>query len=163
MTGSAQYPPPGPSRLHQVLRDLQISSQSQIDVATLRRLADFTNADTLVYGQYVRAGEQIRIDATVLDLRRDTSTTVKQDVASEKELLTGVDEFFEDRYLPRLAALRCSLDETTVAVGGESAPHREVVLVLVEIAPPQADKFAESKSGEREASERALAERMEAR
>jgi serine/threonine protein kinase/tetratricopeptide (TPR) repeat protein len=78
-------------RLHQILHDLQISSQSQVDVATLRRLADFTNADTVVYGQYVKAGEQIRIDTTVLDLRHDSSSTVKTDVASEKDLITAVD------------------------------------------------------------------------
>ncbi|HEX4488755.1 MAG TPA: tetratricopeptide repeat protein [Terriglobales bacterium] len=88
---SAQVRMVSADRLHQVLRDLQISSQSQVDVATLKRLADFTNADTVVYGQYVKAGEQIRIDATVLDLRNDRSTVIKQDVASEKELLTGVD------------------------------------------------------------------------
>ena len=83
-------------RLHQILHDLQISSQSQIDVATLRRLADFTNADTLVYGQYVKAGEQIRIDTTVLDLRHDTSSTLKTDVASEKDLIAGVDSLAKD-------------------------------------------------------------------
>ncbi len=83
-------------RLHQVLHDLQISSQSQVDVATLRRLADFTNADTLVYGQYVKAGEQIRIDTTVLDLRHDSSSTLKTDVASEKELIPGVDALAQE-------------------------------------------------------------------
>ena len=78
-------------RLHQILHDLQISSQSQIDVATLHRLADFTNADTVVYGQYVKAGDQIRIDTTVLDLRHDSSSTLKTDVANEKDLITAVD------------------------------------------------------------------------
>ena len=78
-------------RLHQILHDLQISPQSEVDVATLRRLADFTNADTVVYGQYVKSGEQIRIDTTVLDLRHDSSSTLKTDVASEKDLITAVD------------------------------------------------------------------------
>lgn len=83
-------------RLHQNLHDLQISSQSQVDVATLRRLADFINADTLVYGQYVKAGEQIRIDTTVLDVRHDTSSTIKTDVASDKDLISGVDSLAKD-------------------------------------------------------------------
>ena len=77
-------------RLHQILHDLQISPQSEVDVATLRRLADFTNADTVVYGQYVKSGG-IRIDTTVLDLRHDSSSTLKTDVASEKDLITAVD------------------------------------------------------------------------
>ncbi|HZD32778.1 MAG TPA: serine/threonine-protein kinase, partial [Candidatus Angelobacter sp.] len=38
-----------PSRLQQALRDLHISPQSQLDLSTLKRIADFTNADTVVY------------------------------------------------------------------------------------------------------------------
>ena len=83
-------------RLHQILHDLQISNQSQVDVATLRRLADFTNADTVVYGQYVKAGDQIRIDTTVLDLRHDSSSTIKTDVPNEKDLITGVDSLAKE-------------------------------------------------------------------
>ena len=41
-----------PSRLQQVLRDLHISPQSQLDLSMLKRIADFTSADTIVYGQY---------------------------------------------------------------------------------------------------------------
>ena len=83
-------------RLHQVLHDLHISTQSEVDVATLRRVAEFTNADTLVYGQYLKLGDQIRIDTTVLDLRHDTSSPLKTDVPSEKDLLTGVDTLAKD-------------------------------------------------------------------
>ena len=91
--------------------DLHISSQSQVDVATLRRLAEFTNADTLVYGQYVKLGRAgICIDTTVLDLRHDTSSTLKTDVASEKELLGGVDALAKD-VRQKLAATPESLAE----------------------------------------------------
>jgi len=84
------------NRLQQVLHDLHISSQSQADVATLRRLAEFTNADTIVYGQYTKIGDAIRIDATVLDLQRDSSSTVRTDVANEKQLLGGIDQLAND-------------------------------------------------------------------
>ncbi len=80
-----------PDRLHQVLTDLHISGSSQADLATLRRVAEFTNASTIIYGQYVGAGGQIRIEATIRDLSRDTPTVVKLDVPSEKDLLTSVD------------------------------------------------------------------------
>ena len=80
-----------PDRLHQVLTDLHISGSSQADLATLKRVAEFTSADTIIYGQYVGAGGQIRIDATIRDLAHDTNTVVKLDVPSEKELLTSVD------------------------------------------------------------------------
>lgn len=84
------------NRLQQVLHDLHISSQSQTDVATLRRLAEFINADTIVYGQYTRTGDAIRIDATVLDLQRDSSSRLRTDVPNEKELLGGVDRLAND-------------------------------------------------------------------
>jgi serine/threonine protein kinase/tetratricopeptide (TPR) repeat protein len=85
-----------PDRLHQVLTDLHISGSSQVDVAVLRRLAEFTNAETIVYGQYVRAGGQIRIDTTILDLTHDTRFTLKTEVPSEKDLLTSVDALAGD-------------------------------------------------------------------
>ena len=80
-----------PDRLHQVLQDLHISGSSQVDVATLRRLAEFTNAGTVVFGQYVRAGSQIRIETTILDLASDSRTVLTTDVPDEKNLLSSVD------------------------------------------------------------------------
>jgi serine/threonine protein kinase/tetratricopeptide (TPR) repeat protein len=80
-----------PSRLQQVLRDLHISPQSQLDLSTLKRIADFTNADTVVYGQYAKFGDQIRINATVYDLKKDRNFELKTEVPSEKDLLEGLD------------------------------------------------------------------------
>ena len=80
-----------PDRLHQVLTDLHITGSSQADVATLRRVAEFLNAETIIYGQYVGAGDEIRIEATIRNLSRDTTLVVRTDVPSEKELLTSVD------------------------------------------------------------------------
>src|ERR1017187_2067940 len=80
-----------PSRLQQGLRDLHISPQSQLDLSTLKRIAEFTNADTIVYGQYQKFGDQIRINATVYDLKHDRNFELKTDVPSEKDLLGGLD------------------------------------------------------------------------
>jgi serine/threonine protein kinase/Tfp pilus assembly protein PilF len=80
-----------PSRLQQVLRDLHISPQSQLDLSTLKRIADFTNAETVVYGQYVKFGDQIRVNATVYDLKHDRNYELKTDIPSEKDLLAGLD------------------------------------------------------------------------
>jgi serine/threonine protein kinase/tetratricopeptide (TPR) repeat protein len=80
-----------PSRLQQVLRDLHISPQSQLDLATLKRIADFTNATTVVYGQYQKFGDQIRINTTVYDLKNDRTYPLKTEVPSEKDLLAGLD------------------------------------------------------------------------
>jgi eukaryotic-like serine/threonine-protein kinase len=80
-----------PNRLNQVLRDLRISGSSQVDVATMRRLAEYTNAGIVVYGQYLKAGTQIRIETTILDLASDAHTVIKTDVPDEKQLLSSVD------------------------------------------------------------------------
>jgi serine/threonine protein kinase/tetratricopeptide (TPR) repeat protein len=85
-----------PSRLQQVLRDLHISPQSKLDLSSLKRIADFTNADTVVYGQYQKFGEQIRINATVYDLKHDRNYELKAEVPSEKDLLTGLDSLASD-------------------------------------------------------------------
>jgi serine/threonine protein kinase/tetratricopeptide (TPR) repeat protein len=80
-----------PSRLQQALRDLHISPQSQLDLSMLKRIADFTNADTIVYGQYAKFGDQIRVNATVYDLKHDRNFALKTDIPSEKDLLAGLD------------------------------------------------------------------------
>ncbi len=81
-----------PDRLQQVLGDLHVSANSQVDVATLKKVADSTNAQTMVFGQFIRAGSEIRINTTVMDVAHDTSSTVTTDVSQDKDLLAGVDK-----------------------------------------------------------------------
>ena len=78
-------------RVQQVLHDLRIAPDSPVDPVTLSRVAEFTSADTLVWGQFTRNGDQIRIDATVQDRKHQRSTQVKTEVASEKDLPAAVD------------------------------------------------------------------------
>jgi serine/threonine protein kinase/tetratricopeptide (TPR) repeat protein len=80
-----------PDRLHQVLSDLQISPGMEIDSATMGRIAEFSNADTVVSGQYAKFGELIRIDATLRDLKHDHPVAIKVEVPSEKDIPGGVD------------------------------------------------------------------------
>src|SRR5437870_5863211 len=54
-----------PDRMHQVLSDLRITPGASFDPTMLRHIAESSNADTLVWGQYAKLGDQIRIDATV--------------------------------------------------------------------------------------------------
>ena len=81
-------------RLHQVLTDLRIGPQTSIDPDTLRRVAEFSNADVVVSGQYARFGDQIVIDATIRDLKRDQTVPVKAQ-ALEKDLPTAIDALAE--------------------------------------------------------------------
>ena len=86
-----------PTRLQQVLTDMHVSPASQLDQSMLRRIADFTNADTVVFGQYVKAGDQIRITSTILDLKHDTSPIdIITNIGNEKDLLRGLDALAQD-------------------------------------------------------------------
>ncbi|MGC2399875.1 MAG: tetratricopeptide repeat protein [Acidobacteriaceae bacterium] len=77
-------------RLHQVLSDLRIGPETAVDPDMLRRVAQFSNADLIVSGQYARFGDQIVIDATIRDLLHDQTTPVKAQ-ALVKDLPTAID------------------------------------------------------------------------
>jgi tetratricopeptide (TPR) repeat protein len=79
-------------RLHQVLKDLRIPENAVFDQDTLKRLAEFSSADTVVSGQYVKIGELIRIDATLRDLKHQRTIPVKVEAANEKALLPAISQ-----------------------------------------------------------------------
>jgi len=80
-----------PGRLHQILSDLRVTPGTTLDPTIVSRIAEFTNADTLVWGQYARFGGQIRIDATLQDLKHDRSVPIKIDAVDEKDIPGAVD------------------------------------------------------------------------
>src|ERR1700687_5021251 len=84
-----------PDRLHQVLSDLRITSGTTIDPTMIGRIAEFSSADTVVWGQYAKFGDQIRIDATLQDLKHNRRAPLKIEAASEKEIPATVDGFAE--------------------------------------------------------------------
>ena len=79
-------------RLRQILHDLRISADSTFDPATLRKLADFGNADTILWGQFLKFGNEIRIDATLLDVKGQRSVPLKAQAPSQGALLAAVDQ-----------------------------------------------------------------------
>jgi serine/threonine protein kinase/tetratricopeptide (TPR) repeat protein len=78
-------------RLHQILHDLRIAADSNLDPDTLRRVGEFTSAQTVVWGQYAKLGDQIRIDATLRDLKQDRSATLKVEAPNQEALPAAVD------------------------------------------------------------------------
>ena len=68
---------------------------ADFDPDTLRRLAEFSNSDILVFGHYAKFGEQIRIDATLQDLKRDRRVPLTINAPSEKEFPKIMDQFAE--------------------------------------------------------------------
>lgn len=92
---SARLRSVSPSNLHQVFNDLRISSGTVMDQATIQRVANFSNADRVVWGQYARFGDQIRIDATLQDIKNDRTFPLKIDAASEKDIPGAIDRMAE--------------------------------------------------------------------
>src|SRR6202166_3423461 len=84
-----------PDRLHQVLSDLQVTPNVTVDPAALRHFGEFSNADTVIWGQYAKFGDQIRIDATLQDLKRDRRVALKIEGVSEKDIPGAVDRLAE--------------------------------------------------------------------
>jgi tetratricopeptide (TPR) repeat protein/predicted Ser/Thr protein kinase len=80
-----------PDRLQQVLHDLRISPGVALDASTVQRIAEFTNADILVSGQYVKSGDQIRIDATLQDLKRGKTRSLNAEAPNQQALSGAVD------------------------------------------------------------------------
>ena len=77
-------------RLHQVLSDLHVGPEAAIDPDTLRRVAQFSNADVLVSGEYARFGDQIVINGAIRDLVHDQTVPVKAQ-ALVKDLPAAID------------------------------------------------------------------------
>ena len=80
-----------PDHLQQILHDLKIEAGSALDANTQRRIAEFTNADIVVSGQFVRLGDQIRIDAVVQDLKRGRTAPLKAEAQNQQDISGAVD------------------------------------------------------------------------
>src|SRR5258708_3652395 len=79
-------------RLHQVLQDLRIAPHATPAPTELARVADFTSARSVLWGQYTRFGNAIRIDATLQDLERQQTVPLNALAANEGSLLPAISE-----------------------------------------------------------------------
>lgn len=84
-------------RVHQILKDLRIAANADLvlDPETVKRIAELASADTVLAGQYAKFGGQIRIDATLLDLKRDRRAPLTVEAASENAIPATVDSLAE--------------------------------------------------------------------
>jgi tetratricopeptide (TPR) repeat protein/predicted Ser/Thr protein kinase len=101
-----------PERVSQVLRDLRISPDAALDSATVQRMAEFSNADNIVWGRYTRFGDQIRIDATIQDMKHGHDTTLAES-ATENNILGAIDLLAAD-IRSNLALSRSTVKELEV-------------------------------------------------
>ena len=92
-SGSLQTVPSG--RVTQIFHDLRIEPDATLDPDTLRRVAEFTSADRLLWGQFVKMGGQIRIDATLQDVKTHRTSSLQVTSPSDKELPSALQQLAE--------------------------------------------------------------------
>jgi eukaryotic-like serine/threonine-protein kinase len=83
-------------RVGQILHDLRIGSDSSVDPDTLRRVAEATNADRVLWGQFAKFGNKIHIDATLQDLKRSRSFSLKAIAAQEEDVPRAMEQLAKD-------------------------------------------------------------------
>jgi eukaryotic-like serine/threonine-protein kinase len=90
--GTTQLRTVSSDRVHQILQDLRVAPASMLDRATIRRVADFSSADRVIWGQYVQLGEELRIDATLEDVERQQRVPLKTVVTNHAGLTRALDD-----------------------------------------------------------------------
>jgi len=78
-------------RVSQILSDLRIAPDSTLDPSALSRLAELSGADTIMWGQFVKFGSEIRIDATVQDVKHQRTIPLKAQAANERDLFGAIE------------------------------------------------------------------------
>src|SRR5271166_2698320 len=79
-------------RVQDVLHDLRFSSQPQVDASTLKSIHDALGAETVISGELVKADDQLRINATVHDLKNDRDIPLASDTFNKKDLSASVEK-----------------------------------------------------------------------
>jgi tetratricopeptide (TPR) repeat protein len=82
----------GSDRVTQLLTDLRISPETPLDPATLRTLGDFSNAQVVISGSFVRLGTAIRLDADLRDLRTNQSVPLTVQAPNQAGLVPSLGE-----------------------------------------------------------------------
>jgi serine/threonine protein kinase/tetratricopeptide (TPR) repeat protein len=100
-------------RVHQIMSDLKVTSDSPFDPATLERLGTFSNAGMVVTGEYLKLGESIRIDASLYDLEQKTNVALGVEAPDEEGILAAIDEL--------ASAIRENMDLSANALGALEA------------------------------------------
>ena len=78
------------NRVLQVLQDLRIPPNTTLAPTELARVADFTNARSVLWGQLTRFGEAIRIDATLQDLDKGQTVPLNAMAPNARDLLASI-------------------------------------------------------------------------
>jgi len=77
-------------RLNQVLQDLRIAPTAKLGPSDLGRVAEYTSARRVLWGEYTRFGDSIRIDATLQDLDQSRSVPLTATAPNDNSLPVAI-------------------------------------------------------------------------
>jgi tetratricopeptide (TPR) repeat protein/predicted Ser/Thr protein kinase len=83
-------------RASQILQDLHIAPDARLDSHMVERLAEYSNAEVIVWGQIAKLGDRLRLEATLQDIKNGHSSSFHQDAENEKNLFAAVDSLAKD-------------------------------------------------------------------
>ena len=83
-------------RASQILQDLHIAPDARLDSHMVERLAEYSNAEVIVWGQIARLGDRLRLEATLQNIKNGHSATFHQDADNEKNVFAAVDSLAKD-------------------------------------------------------------------
>ncbi len=78
-------------RASQILQDLRIAPDAGLDSHLVQRLAEYSNAEVIVWGQFAKLGDRLRITATLQNSKDGHTASFHQDAENEKNLFAAVD------------------------------------------------------------------------
>ena len=83
-------------RVHQILNDLRMAGNVEFTPESLHQISDLSNSDMVITGQYARFGDQIRIDASLQDLKHDRpAIRIRSEANNVKEVPPAIDRLAE--------------------------------------------------------------------
>jgi serine/threonine protein kinase/tetratricopeptide (TPR) repeat protein len=82
-------------RVHQVLQDLHIAPNATLAPTERARVEAFTNARRVLWGQFLRFGNAIRIEATLQELDHEQTASLNAMAPNSGTLLTAVSQLAE--------------------------------------------------------------------
>jgi tetratricopeptide (TPR) repeat protein len=115
-------------RVFQILNDLRVSTDMEADELTVRRLAEFSAAEHVLTGKYVRVGSRIRIQGTLRTMKTGATAELATDADGEGDLIRAVTRLTGD--------IRRRLTDTgpaaAAAVAGPSTQSVEALRAFTE-------------------------------
>jgi tetratricopeptide (TPR) repeat protein/predicted Ser/Thr protein kinase len=78
-------------RASQILQDLHIAPDARLDSHVVERLAEYSNAQVIIWGQIAKLGDRLRIEATLQSMKDGRSASFHQDAENEKSVFAAVD------------------------------------------------------------------------